>query len=86
MLERILKIVFKDGSDSLQDIAKKLNISKDLLLQMIEDLERGGYLKLSEEKCHSECERCPYANSCVITSYNKIWSLTEKGFKLAEKS
>lgn len=86
MLEEILRIVSKKGSNSLQDIARKLDINKELLLQMIEDLERGGYLKLLEEKCHSECETCSYANSCVTTSYNKIWSLTEKGFKLAEKS
>ncbi|GAG56738.1 unnamed protein product [marine sediment metagenome] len=86
MLEEILKIVSKKGSNSLQDIAKKLDISKDLLLQMIEDLERLGYLKLIEGECSAKCEKCSYINSCVTTSYNKIWSLTEKGFKLAEKS
>jgi len=85
MLEKILKIVFKRGSNSLQDIAKKLGISKELLLKMIEDLERGGYLKLLEGKCSTECEKCQFANSCVINSYNKIWTLTEKGFKFAEK-
>jgi Mn-dependent DtxR family transcriptional regulator len=86
MLEKFLKIVSKGGSNSLQEIAEKLGISKELLLKMIEDLERGGYLKLLEGKCSTECKKCPFANSCVINSYNKIWVLTEKGFKFVEKS
>lgn len=86
MLEEIIKIVSKSGSNSLQGISKKLNISKELLLQMIKDLERGGYLKLLEVKCSTECEKCPYMGSCAITSFSKIWTLTKKGFKLAEKS
>ncbi len=86
MLEKILKIVFKCGANSLKDIAKELNISKELLLQMIGDLERGGYLKLIEGGYSSGCKECPFANSCVINSYNKIWALTEKGFKFVEKS
>ncbi|GAG90477.1 unnamed protein product, partial [marine sediment metagenome] len=43
-------------------------------------------LKLIEGECSAKCEKCSYINSCVTTSCNKIWSLTEKGFKLAEKS
>jgi len=85
MLKEILKIVSKGGSYNLRDIARELDISKELLLQMVEDLKRGGYLKLLEGKCSTECEKCPFANSCVIDSYNKIWALTEKGLKFAEK-
>ncbi|GAI41109.1 unnamed protein product [marine sediment metagenome] len=85
MLDKILKIVYKSGTNRLKDIAKKLDIRKELLLQMIGDLERGGYLKLLEGKCSTECEKCPFANGCVINSYNKIWALTEKAFKFVEK-
>jgi len=94
MLERILKIVFKGGSYSLQDIARELDTSKELLLQMVEDLERGGYLKLIEGKYFTECKNCSFSNNCskgcLITSYNtsygKIWILTKKGIKLAERT
>jgi DNA-binding Lrp family transcriptional regulator len=85
MLEKILKMVSKGGSISLQEIARELDINKELLLQMIGDLERGGYLKLIEGKCSTECEKCPFVNNCVINSYNKIWVLTKKGFKFVEK-
>jgi len=94
MLEKVLKIVYKSGSNSLQDIAGELDTSKELVLQMIGDLERGNYLKLIEGEYSTECKNCPFSNSCsngcVISSYNtshgKIWMLTKKGLKLAEKS
>jgi hypothetical protein len=94
MIKDILRLMSK-GNHSIGEIAQKLKISKDELLNRFKMMEQMGYLEKSNQrdkvgKSHEPgkmCAFCPEAKSCStnnITSYDGLtYSLTEKGKRLA---
>jgi predicted transcriptional regulator len=94
MIKEILKLM-SSGNLTINEIAQKMNLSKDELLNRFKMMEQMGYLKRadkaeSETKSHGTsktCTFCPEAKSCSSnkrTSYEGLtYSLTEKGKNLA---
>jgi len=86
MLERILQLMATGQAQSLDDLARELDISIDLVSQMLADLERLGYLASVGAQCGSGCEHCPVSSGCAGSSSPiKRWSLTEKGHRVADQ-
>ncbi|GAG81858.1 unnamed protein product, partial [marine sediment metagenome] len=54
---------------------KLLNKDFHTFVAMSDGEQQKG--QVSEARRFAKCEKCSYINSCVTTSYNKIWSLTE---------
>jgi len=79
MLERLLSLVRQGGVHSYTDLARQLDVSEELLEQMLQDLARMGYLRPVADGCESHCAGCPMAETCAIGSPTQVWTLTEKG-------
>jgi predicted ArsR family transcriptional regulator len=79
MLLEVLKTVAQGGVHSQRELARQLGISESLLVQMLEDLVRMGYLRPMAEGCDARCAACPLAKTCAIGSPTRVWALTEKG-------
>ncbi len=79
MLEQMLKLLSQGNLFSLEDLARKLDTSRDTVERMLGDLTRTGYLRAAARDCETSCAGCPNASACSITSPQKIWTLTEKG-------
>lgn len=84
MLKEVLRIVAQGGIHTRGELARRLDVSEELLQQMIEELERLGYLKPVAGDCHHRCAGCPFATECAIGGAGRIWALTEKGLRASD--
>jgi FeoC like transcriptional regulator len=80
MLHRFLKIIQTEKVESLLEIARSLNISPEMALQMTKDLTAKGYLQEISSDCdvrQGPCSDCPVSKGCQAVG--RHWFLTEKG-------
>ncbi|HAL60793.1 MAG TPA: hypothetical protein DCP08_00110 [Chloroflexi bacterium] len=85
MLDQVLRIVAQGGTHTRWELAQRLEVSEELLQQMIDELVRLGYLKPVVGDCHDRCGGCPFAAECAIGGAGRIWTLTEKGVRGVER-
>ena len=85
MLDRLLQILAEGGAHSYADLARNLGVGEGLLQQMIEDLARMEYLKAVGKSCGAKCEECPVAGVCAVGGRGQVWSLTQKGRRVAQE-
>lgn len=76
MLERLLSLVGQGGVRSYADLARQLDVSEELLEQMLEDLARMGYLQPVAEGCEAHCAGCTLEEACAIGAPTRVWTLT----------
>jgi predicted ArsR family transcriptional regulator len=81
MLNRLLSLVGKGGVHSYTDLARQLDVTEELLEQMLQDLARTGYLRPVADGCEAQCAGCPMAGTCAIGGPTRVWALTDKGTK-----
>ena len=83
MLKNILMELNNSKAFSRSNIAIKLNITEDMVDQLLQQLIHMGCLKedLGSPACETTCGGCPYANMCGKNPVT-IYSITEKGLKL----
>ena len=79
MLERLLSLVGQGGVHSYADLARQLDVSEELVEQMLQDLARMGYLRSVADGCEAHCADCPLGEACAIGGPTRVWVLTEKG-------
>jgi Mn-dependent DtxR family transcriptional regulator len=79
MLERLLSLVGQGGVHSYTDLARQLDVTEELLEQMLQHLARMGYLRPVADGCETQCAGCPMAKTCAVGGSTRVWALTEKG-------
>ncbi len=85
MLNRLLALVARGGLHSQRELARELGASEPLIERAIQDLVRMGYLKPLTEGCQEACTHCPLRSECAIGGPARVWTLTEKGIRVAER-
>ncbi|HEB77786.1 MAG TPA: winged helix-turn-helix transcriptional regulator [Methylothermaceae bacterium] len=69
MLQRLLEQVRKGGSVEVRRLAEELGVSETLVRQMLEELERLGYVKRPKRCGLTPCSRCPSQTRCAQVWY-----------------
>jgi hypothetical protein len=82
MLIGLLKAIYNRPFASLEQLSQEMNVSYDLMENMVADLSKRGYLK-TYENCFSACDDCSMSSACEGQVHPKIWTLTDKGRELA---
>lgn len=77
MLERLLDLLQAGGTRSVDDLARVLDTSPELVQAMLENLGRMGYLKAIDGACNTQCGGCPLACSCGVGAGGKAWTLAD---------
>jgi DNA-binding Lrp family transcriptional regulator len=80
MLRRFLETLQTGEVQSLLEIARRMDISPDMVLQMAKELTSKGYLQEFGTDCvepQKGCPDCPVNSTCQVIV--KHWFLTEKG-------
>lgn len=72
MLEKLLELISQNGTVQPATLARQLDVSPALVEQMIEHLERVGYLKVVEGCAESHCTGCSVVEACG-TSKIRFW-------------
>ncbi|NLT73007.1 MAG: hypothetical protein GXX94_02265 [Chloroflexi bacterium] len=83
MLERLLRFLVETEVSTLEAVSGELGIGRDLLEQMLGDLCRGGYVSVVPMQCQRHCEGCAAEAQCAIMDGRRLWSVTDKGLRLA---
>ncbi|GEM_PF-411166 len=80
MLMHLLSQIADGGNLSRSELSRRLNISNDLLEQMLLDLSRMGYIEsVDDTRATSRCTHCPFSGECASINKGKRWALTHKG-------
>jgi hypothetical protein len=79
MLEQILRALGEGRLLSIDELAKRLDVTHPMVEAMMRDLERMGYLKALQPACDRHCAGCSSDSICTIIGGAHIWSLSEKG-------
>jgi len=80
MLRRFLETIQVGEVQSLMEIAHKMDISPDMVLQIAVELTNKGYLEEIGADCNDPrkgCSDCPVNSDCQVIV--RHWFLTEKG-------
>jgi len=81
MIKKLLSIIKEGKVHSIREMAQTLNVSQNLVEQMISDLVRKGYLKEQPQECSQLCGDCSLNQLCLHNddqSLNpSIWVLTK---------
>lgn len=80
MLHRFLNLIQAGEVQSLMEIARKLDISPNMVLHMAQELTKKGYLQEIGADCNEpqkDCSDCPVNSGCQVIV--RHWFLTEKG-------
>jgi adenine-specific DNA glycosylase len=80
MLQEFLTLVQAGDIHSLLDIARKMNVSIDMVRRIASDLAEKGYLEEIHLDCSEPspgCGNCPVKGGCQTAA--RQWVLTEKG-------
>ena len=80
MLHRFLETIRAGEVQSLLEIARTLDISPDMVLQMAKELTNKGYMQEIGADCDKPqkgCSDCPVNSGCQVIV--RHWFLTEKG-------
>jgi hypothetical protein len=80
MLHKFLKLIQDGEVQSVLEISRTLQVPPAMVLQMVENLTRKGYLQEMGTMCdtpQSPCSDCAAKNGCQ--ELTRGWFLTEKG-------
>lgn len=81
MLSKALKIIQEMSSFSLSQLAKSLNVDKNMAAHLVEQLKAMGYLREENMNvsCNGNCVKCMSCPGASDTMPIKFLSVTEKG-------
>jgi predicted ArsR family transcriptional regulator len=86
MLVYLLNRLAAGSVYSIAELAVDLDVSEELLQQMITSLTRHGYLRSLDGDCCGICTTCPLVNACAAGRVTHTWSLTPKAIRLLKNS
>lgn len=86
MLEQVLRALAAGGAFRVEVLARQLDVSPALLLAMLGDLERMGYLAPVSAGCNGACGNCATGGCCAIVGDSKVWALSAKGQRAAGRA
>ena len=77
MLRQIMDRIAQGGSWSVEDLARELGTTPQLVTAMLEDLVRRGYLKAVGAACGGGCASCSMAGGCIKGAFEQVWTVNQ---------
>jgi len=82
VLKKLLRLAAEQSTVNNHELAQRLNLSREQVAGMLEDLARRGYLKSLAQGCPISCDRCPWQRACGPKCPPRLWLLTSKAERL----
>jgi Mn-dependent DtxR family transcriptional regulator len=74
MLEELLLHLQHGGTYHISALAHQFGVSEALMMQMLADLARMGYLRPVEADCSQGCAACPAGAACQPLRSARLWT------------
>jgi hypothetical protein len=73
MLDKLLALLRQGGTVTLDQLARELDTSPEVVSEMIDHMTRLGWLRSMPASCDSACRACPSARDCVRVEKGRAW-------------
>jgi predicted ArsR family transcriptional regulator len=75
MLDQLLNLLRESGTKQVKEIASEMKITPNLVLLMLEDLEKKGVIQKVNFRSNPQCAKCILSHSCKVNADQRIWVL-----------
>jgi FeoC like transcriptional regulator len=79
MLEDLMRLLHAGGTYRVDELARALGTSPEMVTAMLGSLQRLGYLNTVGETCTDACSGCPLVGGCGANAGGKLWTVRRSG-------
>jgi DNA-binding Lrp family transcriptional regulator len=73
MFNRLLTILKRGGTVTVDQMARELETSPEVVSGMIDHMTRQGWLRSMSASCDSTCGECLFARDCTRVETSRVW-------------
>ena len=84
LLEGLLAILSRGRASTLDDLAREIDASSELIEHMLDQLARAGYIRAVGGSCAGQCAGCGYGRGCAEAHNRRIWIVTDRARMAAD--
>lgn len=74
MIDQLRAMLKRGGTLTLEQIAHELDTTPEMIVQLLDHLERNGLLRQISRDCQATCDGCYLAQACARSAGQRIWS------------
>ena len=76
MLDKIMALLKRNSTVTIDQMARELDTSPEMVSGMIDHMTRQGWLRSMSASCDSACSACLFARDCTRADNHRIWLTT----------
>jgi DNA-binding Lrp family transcriptional regulator len=73
MFDKLLAMLRRGGTMTIDQLARELDTSPEVVRGMIDHMTRQGWLSAMSASCDSACDACLFARDCVKVEKAQTW-------------
>ncbi len=81
MFDRLLALLKRGGAVTIDQAARELDTTPEVVSGMIDHLTRAGWLRSLSPSCETRCGECLFARDCARADNQRIWLTTDGGHR-----
>lgn len=75
MFDKLMSILKRGGTVTVDQMARELDTSPELVGQMINHLANAGWLRQMGVSCEGACNQCVFARDCRRVGESRVWQV-----------
>ena len=79
MFGKLLALLRQGGTVTIDQAARELDTTPEVVSGMIDHLTRAGWLRSMSASCVTRCGECLFARDCTRADNQRIWLATDGG-------
>jgi hypothetical protein len=73
MLEKLAAILRRGGTVTVNEVARELDTSPEMVGQLIDHMTSAGWLRQLEVSCEGACNQCVFVRDCQRSEHGRVW-------------
>ncbi len=75
MFDKLMSILKRGGTVTVDQVARELETSPELVGQMIDHLASTGWLRQMGVSCDTACNQCVFVRDCQHIGESRVWQV-----------
>jgi hypothetical protein len=75
MFDRLMSMLNRGGTITIDQMARELDTSPELVAQLIDHLANAGRLRPMGMSCDSACTHCAFVRDCGRAGESRVWQV-----------
>jgi len=75
MFDKLMSMLKRGGTVTVDQMARELDTSPELVGQMIEHLTSTGWLRQMGISCEGACNQCVFVRDCRRVGESRVWQV-----------